>query len=108
MAFSQQKTTYNSASSLYFVILFVFCYFVLIWSREFYAYIFKERNEVFANLRKKVPKHLGPHIAKNVGFANPQIATCAKCRLIKEILSVRKFADLRFAELIFGQPTFGF
>jgi hypothetical protein len=45
-------------------------------------------------------KRLGPKIE------NPQDATFAESPQILQIIKAHKFADLRFAELIFRPPTF--
>jgi hypothetical protein len=48
------------------------------------------------------PQTANPKITKRSGSANPQIATLAEGPIL-----VGKFADLRYAELICGLPTYG-
>ncbi len=51
-----------------------------------------------------------PQIAKRLGLqiANPQRVTSSEGPQIQRTIEVRKFADLHFAELIYGPHTFAF
>jgi hypothetical protein len=63
-----------------------------------------EGEKVFADLRKLqiVNPHINPQI--KIGPANQQRAIFAEGEQMKQIISVRKVADLRFSYLICGLP----
>ncbi len=81
------------------------------------ASICKEKNYVFADFKKFLSqqKKLGPQIRKSQ-IANhkkymgrkSQICKWPHLRLVRKSKKIkfRKFMDLRFAELIYGPPTF--
>ncbi len=77
-------------------------HFVKIWNRALYAKFVGRKSKylrTYGNVNSAYRKK-GPHIAI------PQSATFAEGPQTWQIISIRKFADLRFAELICGPPTF--
>ncbi len=92
-----------SVSNVIKVVFLKIVLFSTLWLKRFLLILYGEK-------KKFLQTFWSPKIAKEgPQTANPQSATFAKSPIIKQIIycKARKFADLRFAELICGRPTHG-